>query len=300
MSRRRDWTIGIIIGASFLVFMFMTVAFFWGLSSTDGTEFGGFGKKIAIVELKGPISGSEEVVGQLRRFSDDSSIPAIVLRIDSPGGGVAASQEIYDEIQRVREKGKKVIVSMGSVAASGGLYVAVAADTIVANPGTLTGSIGVIFEFPTLEKLMEKVGVRYEVVKSGEYKDIGSIARSMTEKESAALQVVIDDTYDQFVEVVAKGRRLEEDSVRVFADGRIFTGRQAKEMNLVDELGDMQVALDIAAAMVGIEAPPRTVKITPRRRAGMLDFLGRTFVDWLTQSAGESANSTPVLQYRYR
>ncbi|MBI5868961.1 MAG: signal peptide peptidase SppA [candidate division Zixibacteria bacterium] len=300
MSRRRDWTIGIIIGAAFLVFMFMTVAFFWGLSSTDGADFGGFGKKVAIVELKGTISASEEIVGQLRRFADDSSIPAIVLRIDSPGGGVAASQEIYDEIQRVKEKGKKVIVSMGSVAASGGLYVAVAADTIVANPGTLTGSIGVIFEFPTLEKLMEKVGVRYEVVKSGEYKDIGSIARSMTEKESAALQVVIDDTYDQFVEAVAKGRRLDKDSVKVFADGRIFTGRQAKEMKLVDELGDLHDALDIAAEMVGLESPPKTVKIIPRRRTGMLDFLGKTFIDWLTEYAGETANSAPALQYRYR
>jgi len=300
MSRRRDWTIGVIIGAAFLVFMFMTVAFFWGLSSSDGVEFGGFGKRVAIVELKGTISSSEEIVGQLRRFADDSSIPAVVLRIDSPGGGVAASQEIYDEVQRVREKGKKVVVSMGSVAASGGLYVAVAADTIVANPGTLTGSIGVIFEFPTVERLLEKVGVRFEVVKSGEYKDIGSIARTMTPKESEALQFVIDDTYDQFVEAVAKGRGLEKDSVKIFADGRIFTGRQAKELKLVDELGDLQDALDIAAGMVGLESPPKTIKIVPRRRTGVFDLLGRTFVDWLTHYAGETANSAPALQYRYR
>jgi protease-4 len=300
MSHRRDWTIGIIIGASFLVFMFMTVAFFWGLSSTDGVEFSGFGKRVAIVELKGTISSSEEIVGQLRRFTDDESVPAIVLRIDSPGGGVAASQEIYNEIQRVREKGKKVVVSMGSVAASGGLYVAVAADTIVANPGTLTGSIGVIFEFPTVEKLLEKVGVRYEVVKSGEFKDIGSIARSMTPKESEALQVVIDDTYDQFVEAVAKGRHLEKDSVKAFADGRIFTGRQAKEMKLVDELGDLQDALDIAAGMAGMETPPKTVKIVPRRRSGLFHLLGQTFVDWLARSVGENGSTTPLLQYRYR
>jgi len=300
MSRRRDWTIGIVIGAAFLVFMFMTVAFFWGLSSSDGVEFSGFGKRVGIVELKGTITSSEEIVGQLRRFADDASIPAIVMRIDSPGGGVAASQEIYNEVQRVREKGKKVVVSMGSVAASGGLYVAVAADTIVANPGTLTGSIGVIMEFPTAEKLLEKVGVRYEVVKSGEYKDIGNIARTMTERESAALQFVIDDTYDQFVEAVAKGRRLEKDSVRVFADGRIFTGRQARDLNLVDELGDLQVALDIAAKMAGLESPPKTIKVAPRRQTSMLDLFGHTFVDWLTQYAGETANSTPVLQYRYR
>jgi protease-4 len=300
MSRRRDWTIGIIIGAAFLVFMFMTVAFIWGLSSSDGVEFASFGRRVAIVELKGTISSSEEIVAQLRRFADDSSIPAVVLRIDSPGGGVAASQEIYNEIQRVREKGKKVVVSMGSVAASGGLYVAVAADTIVANPGTLTGSIGVIFEFPTVERLLEKVGVRYEVVKSGEYKDIGSIARTMTTKESEALQFVIDDTYDQFVEAVATGRGLEKDSVKIFADGRIFTGRQAKEMKLVDELGDLQDALDIAARMVGLESPPKTIKIVPRRRAGVLDLLGRTFVGWLAEYAGETSGAAPVLQYRYR
>jgi protease IV len=236
----------------------------------------------------------------LRRFADDQSVPAIVLRIDSPGGGVAASQEIYNEIQRVREKGKKVVVSMGSVAASGGLYVAVAADTIVANPGTLTGSIGVIFEFPTVEKLLEKVGVRYEVVKSGEFKDIGNMARTMTPKESAALQVVINDTYDQFVEAVAKGRHLEEDSVRAFADGRIFTGRQAKEMKLVDELGDLQDALDVAAKMTGIETPPKTVRVIPRRHTGIFDLLGQTFINWLAESWGDDATSAPVLQYRYR
>ncbi len=300
MNRRRDWIIGIIIGGAFLIFTAMTFVFFWGLSSSDGVEFGGFGKRIAIVELTGQITSSEEIVGQLKRFADDESVPAIVLRIDSPGGGVAASQEIYNAVGRVRDKGKKVVVSMGSVAASGGLYVAVAADKIVANPGTLTGSIGVIFEFPTVEKLLEKIGIRYEVVKSGEFKDIGSIARTMTKPESEALQTVINDTYDQFVEAVAKGRSLEKDSVRAFADGRIFTGRQALELKLVDQLGDLQVALDDAAEMVGMSTPPKTVRIAPRRRTSIFDLFGRSFIDWLSEYSGPEGSTAPILQYRYR
>jgi protease-4 len=299
MATRRDWIIGLIIGGSFFLFaalMFMAV---YGVSRGDEDLFGGFGKRIAIVEVSGTISSSREVVQQLRRWGDDESVPVILLRVDSPGGGVAASQEIYEEVVRVRGKGKKVVVSMGTVAASGGLYVSVAADTIVANPGTLTGSIGVIFQYPTVERLLDKIGVRYETVKSGPYKDVGNISRDMTPQDSAHLQGIIDDTYEQFVETVAKGRKMSVDEVKKFADGRIFTGRQAKEMKLIDVLGDYHDALDIAADMAGMSKPPRTVTDIPKRRIGLVDFLGKTAVQWLLGLDKDIEYSEPSLQYRY-
>jgi len=297
MAKRRDWIIGLIIAGAFVVFSAVTVMFVAGLTQSDGTPFGTFGQRIAIVELEGTITSSEDVVRQLRRFTDDESVTAIVLRVDSPGGGVAASQEIYNEVHRVRDEGKTVVVSMGSIAASGGLYVASAADWIVANPGTLTGSIGVILQFPTAERLFDKIGLRYETVKSGELKDIGNISRDMTDKEADALQNVIDDTYDQFLTAVAEGRGLEKDTLRLVADGRIFTGRQALGFKIVDELGDLQDAINAAADMTGLEIPPNTVRWEPRRRASILDFLGRSALEWLL-SASET-ESSPLLQYRF-
>jgi protease-4 len=283
-----------------MVFTALSVMVFVGMSQTDGIEFGGFGDRIAIVDVKGTISASETVVQQLRHFSEDGSIPAIVLRVDSPGGGVAASQEIYAELLRVKEKGKKVVVSMGSIAASGGLYVSVAADEIVANPGTLTGSIGVILQFPTAEKLFEKIGVQYETVKSGVYKDVGNLSRDMTEQEHAALQTVIDDTYDQFVTAIADGRNLTKDSVRVFADGRIFTGRQAMHLGLVDSLGDLQDALNIAADMVGMDTPPKTVRTIERKRASVMDLFGHALIEWLVGLTRDEGTTSPTLQFRFQ
>ncbi|HUU45008.1 MAG TPA: signal peptide peptidase SppA [Acidobacteriota bacterium] len=299
MAKSRDWFIGIVIAGTFVVFTTLTVLAVWGLSDSDGIGFSGFGKRVALVELIGPIESSHSIVRQLRRWGDDESIAAIVLRVDTPGGGVAASQEIYDEILRVRDEGKKVVVSMGSVAASGGLYVAVAADTVVANPGTLTGSIGVIFQYPTIERLLDKIGVQYETIKSGPYKDIGSFARSMSPADSAHLQSVIDDTYEQFVEVVADGRGLDPEEVRRFADGRIFTGRQALELNLVDVLGDYQDAIDIAAEMAGMEPSPRTVREVPRQRPTVWDFLGRLGSVLLEDADRYANDQEPLLQYRW-
>ncbi len=300
MAKGRDWIIGLIIVGSFMVFTALSVMVYIGMSQTDGVQFGGFGDRIAIVDVKGTISSSETVVDQLRRFGDDESIPAIVLRVDSPGGGVAASQEIYSELLRVKEKGKKVVVSMGSMAASGGLYVSVAADEIVANPGTLTGSIGVILQFPTAEKLFQKIGVQYETVKSGVYKDVGNLSRDMTEQEHAALQTVIDDTYDQFVTAIADGRDLTKDSVRVFADGRIFTGRQAMQLGLVDTLGDLQEALNIAAEMVGMDTPPKTVRAVERKRPSVMDFFGHALIEWLTGLTRDEGITSPTLEYRFK
>jgi protease-4 len=299
MAARRDVIIGTIIAGSFLMFVAVMLLAFWGVSSGDEQVFGGFGDRIAVVEVAGQISSSRSVVAQLRRWSEADNVPVILLRVDSPGGGVAASQEIHEEILRARAKGKKVVASMGTVAASGGLYVAVACDTIVANPGTLTGSIGVIFQYPTFEGLLDKVGIRYETVKSGPYKDVGNLGRTMTPSDSAHLQSIIDDTYDQFVEAVADGRGMTKDEVKVFADGRIFTGRQAKELHIIDELGDYHDALDIAAEMAGLAKPPKTVKEEPRKRTGLVDFLGRSFVEWMMGQSPDWEYSEPSLQYRY-
>ena len=200
----------------------------------DGKE------KIALVEISGQIFDSREIVRQLSKYRRDDDIKAILLRIDSPGGAVAPSQEIYDEVLRVRADNKKIYASMGSLAASGGYYIAVAADRIFANPGTLTGSIGVIMAFGNAEKLMEKIGLEPQVVKSGKYKDVGSPARKMTGEERVYLQRVVDDVHQQFIDAVAQGRNITPKEVRKLADGRIFTGRQALELKMVDEMGGLE------------------------------------------------------------
>lgn len=175
------------------------------------------------------IENSSDIIRQLRKYAQDSSVPAVVLDIDSPGGAVGPSQEIYEEVNKLRDKGKKVVASMRTLGASGGYYVACAADTIVANPGTITGSIGVIFQFPVAEELFKKIGLKFEVVKKGEIKDVGTYARSMTERERKSLQSVVDDTYEQFVDVVAISRNIKKEEVYKIADGSIFTGRTGEK-----------------------------------------------------------------------
>jgi len=199
-------------------------------------------------------------------------VKAIILRIDSPGGGVGPSQEIYREIQKIRSsKRKKIITSMGSVAASGGYYVASASDLIIANPGTITGSIGVLMEFTNIEELFKKIGIKGVVLKSGEHKDIGSPFREMTPEEKKLIQSVIDNVHQQFIQAVMEGRNLERSKVIEVADGRILTGEQAKKLGLVDQLGNLQDAIDTAARMAGIEGKP--VVLYPKRKFSLLDLL---------------------------
>jgi protease-4 len=207
-------------------------------------------------------------VRQLKWLEANSSVKGILLRIDSPGGIVTPSHEIYSELIRIRDEGLTVVVSMGTIAASGGYYIAAPADLIVASPQTLTGSIGVIMEFPVVRGLMDKVGVNVEVVKSREQKDIGSPFRDMTDKDRELLQGVVTDAYEQFVAIVSTERDIPEDSVRAFADGRIMTGRQALELGLVDTLGTFEDAKRIAAELCGIEGEPRLIR--PTRRVGSL------------------------------
>ncbi len=228
--------------------------------------------RIALVRVEGVILDAQTTIGELKRFSENPSIKAIVLRIDSPGGGVVPSQEIHDAVKRIRSKNNKaVIASMGSVAASGGYYIAAATDRIVANPGTLTGSIGVIMETANVEGLLQKIGVEGVVIKSGKYKDVGSPLRKMTEEERGLMQAVMDDVHKQFIEAVAEGRSIEWPVAQALADGRVFTGRQAKAAKLVDELGDLEDAIQLAAEVAGIEGEPKVVE--PRRRFSLRELL---------------------------
>ncbi len=218
------------------------------------------GEKVGIVEIKGMILDSKKTTAQLKAFRDDDNIRAVVLRVDSPGGAVGPSQEIYTEIRRTLGV-KPVIASMGAIAASGGYYVAAATDGIVANPGTITGSIGVIMELTNFEALFEKIGIYSDVVKSGEYKDIGSPFRPVSDKEERLLQQFVDSVHRQFVSDVAAGRNMPAEDVHQLADGMIFSGEYAKNAGLVDRLGNLNDAVEWAGEKAGIEG--EIVRIYP-------------------------------------
>jgi len=280
------------LGAIFLLFLIFLLL----LSRCSG-DFHGLpvGERIGVVEITGMLSGSDPVVRQLVSFKKDDSIKAVILRVDSPGGAVAPSQEIHDEVIRVAAK-KPVVVSMASVAASGGYYVSIPAHRIVANPGTITGSIGVIMQFTNLEELYGKLGLKSLVVKSGEHKDIASPFRPMTSEDRKILQGVIDDIYDQFVSAVAEGRNLSVEKVRNLADGRIFTGRQAKEVGLVDELGGMQDAVGIAKDLAGISGEPKLV-YPPKDKENLLKYFVEESASQVGRMLQESQRTAPAMQY---
>jgi len=241
----------LIFGAIMLFFWGGITLFLSSLIRPSGAEL--FKKEvIGVIEVKGVIVESEKVIENLVAFRENEKIKAIVLRVDSPGGTVGASQEIYQEVRRTSEV-KPVVASMGSVAASGGLYVSLGARQIMANPGTITGSMGVIFKFANLEGLFEKIGYRSEVVKSGALKDTGSSSRPMSEQERLMLQGLINVVHDQFVRDVAESRSLPEEEVRKVADGRIFSGQQAMEYGLVDQLGNFSDAVLLAAGLAGMK-----------------------------------------------
>ena len=252
--------------------------------------------RVALVKLEGLMITAESVVEELNDYAEDSSVKAIVLRIDSPGGGVVVSQEIYNAVKNARKEGKKVVASMGTVAASGGYYVAAAADRIVANPGTLTGSIGVKMEFANVEKLLEKIGVRGMVVKAGEYKDVGSPFREMSAQEKKILQDVIDDVHSQFIKAVAEGRNMQESEVRAIADGRIFTGRQALDLKLVDQLGDLADSIKVAGELVGIHGKPNVIE--KRKKIPFFDYLKEESATWIADVITRGISRSSVsLQY---
>ncbi|MBE9550609.1 MAG: signal peptide peptidase SppA [Proteobacteria bacterium] len=280
--RRHPFIFSFLIVIIVTISLFAAVVFF--MISGKGSAFE-FGDRVGVVELKGIITDARPTVKQLKEFRKDESVKAIVLRIDSPGGAVAPSQEIYDEVARTVPL-KKVVVSMGSVAASGGYYIAAAADHIMANPGTITGSIGVVMEFPNIEDLVKKIGFNTEVIKSGSYKDIGSPLRKMSSSERELLQGVIDSVYHQFVNAVAHSRQIPVEKVTAIADGRIFSGEQAKEIGLVDSLGGLEDAVAMAAKAGGIKGDP--VVIYPKKkRFSLLEFLlGRSVEELINTVSG--------------
>ena len=215
--------------------------------------------KIAIVNVKGIIVDSNGVIEELKQYRKNPAVKAIVLRVDSPGGAVVPSQEIYEEVKRTI-KVKPVVVSMGSVAASGGYYISCLATKIIANPGTLTGSIGVLIEIPNIKGLLDKIGVKAEVIKSGKYKDITSpLKPPLQSDEKEVLQRLIDDVHEQFVNAVSEGRKIPIEKVKKFADGRVFTGLKAKEIGLVDEIGDLEYAIKVAAQLGHIKGEPEII-----------------------------------------
>jgi protease-4 len=216
------------------------------------------GERIGVVELEGTILDARPVIENLKRFADAEGIKGVVLRIDSPGGAVGPTQEIHAEVEKLRKK-KPVYASLGAVATSGGYYIASACDQIIANPGTLTGSIGVLIELGNVEELMKKLGIKGYTIKSGPYKDVGSPLQPLSPEGRAILQSVVDSVHGQFVRTVAAGRRLPERKVRELADGRVYSGEQAKNVGLVDGLGNLEDTIELLARKVGIEGRPQLV-----------------------------------------
>ena len=250
--------------------------------------------EIALVRIQGMLMDSQNIVRQLSNYRHNPNVRGIVLRIDSPGGAVAPAQEIYNEIMKLKADHKTVYASMGTVAASGGYYIACAANYVLANPGTLTGSIAAVMAFSNIEELTDKIGVKPIIIKSGKYKDVGSPLRGMKPEERKLLQSVVDDVHQQFVQAVAKGRGLPVSEVNEIADGRIMTGQQALTLKLVDEMGGLEKTIELLAKKIGVEGRPKVIEEKEKT----------PFFDWLLQSSLPSRlaatlmpASLPHLQY---
>lgn len=283
----------VLIAGIFLFFLALVLAV---ASFTGRPADFALGDKVGVIEMTGVIVDSNKTIEQLHDFRDNDTVKAVVLRIDSPGGAVGPAQEIYQAVKAV-DKLKPVVVSMGSVTASGGYYVAAAAREIVANPGTITGSIGVVMEFANFRELLDKIGLAQVVVKSGEYKDIGSPTREMTPAERRLLQDLIDDVHEQFVTAVAEGRNLEPAAVSAIADGRIFSGRKAMTLGLVDHMGNLDVAIKRSAELGGVEGEPHVI-YPPEEKPGLLDLLIQDTLNQLQLALQKER--TVGLQYLWR
>jgi protease-4 len=285
-------------GGAFVLFAVTLIAISLTLTPDESADFS-FSDRIQVVDIEGELMESRPILEQLKRYEDSNSVKAILLNIDSPGGGVAVSQEIYAEVLRLREKKDKTIVAyLSSTGASGAYYIACAADKIVANPGTIVGSIGVIAEWVNYEALLEWAKLKDVVFKTGEFKDSGSPSRELTENEKKYFQGLIDDMYVQFVEAVSSGRRMDLQEVRSVADGRVFTGRDAKEKKLIDEIGNFQDAVDHTAKLASISGKPRLLRLT-RQRVTLLDVL-TTDLSRLVPFNGHSMKSQFRFQYLWK
>jgi len=276
-----------------LILLALIVAMGMRGSDLSGLDMGS-GEKVGVIEITGVIADSRDILEQLKRFREDEDIKAIVIRVDSPGGVVGPSQEIYREVVRTRSA-KKVIASMGAVAASGGYYVIAGADGIVANPGTITGSIGVIMEYTNFQELFQKIGLSPVVIKSGKYKDAGSPVREMTPEEERILKDFVDRLHQQFVSAIAEGRQMDLATVQKLADGRIYTGEDAKEIGLVDRIGNLEDAIDWAGELAGIEGDITPV-YPPAKKLSVIRLLTESLLGDLI---GRVAHQSMTAEYRY-
>ena len=289
MASRYDRVMKWALALTVLLLLFILYALF--RSPQDDGWAAGDGPRVAVIEVRGVILDAERVVRELERYSRREDIEAIVLRVESPGGSVAASQEIYEKVRKVRDTGSKpVIASLGNVAASGGYYVAIGADTIMASAGTATGSIGVILDYPITTELLEKVGINFETVKSGPLKDAGSPFRAPTESDRRSFQRIVDDLHDQFAAAVARERHLTPEQLDELATGEVFSGRQALELGLIDVLGGLEDAVILAGKLSGKTGRPVQVRPPSKRPFSLWELL------FGARRAGAGAHRLP--QYR--
>ncbi|MCL2626862.1 MAG: signal peptide peptidase SppA [Cystobacterineae bacterium] len=314
MNKNSSWKWGLSIAMVVVGFCALGTSCFWCVGKTANISTGNpwtdkrdKRDKIGIVEVSGPIENSKAILEDIREVSEEDSFRAVIIRIDSPGGTVGASHEIYEALMRLREK-KPVVVSMENMAASGGYYIASAADTIFANPGTLTASIGVIMTSPDLSKLMQWAKVDMNVLTAGERKDALSPFRPIKDSERTELKEMLADIHESFIEAVAQGRKKGVEEIRPWADGRIMTGRKAKEVGLVDEMGGFDVAIAHVAERIGMKGKPRLVYV--RREKGMFELLFgptpgegtqllmREVVKGALNAAAEEMQEVPKLKYQ--
>jgi protease-4 len=298
MDKSTKWFIIIISGLAlfgFFSFLFL-YTFLTGITADERDEVFGSGDKIAVIELNGVIVNSKEIVRQFKKYREDRSIRGILFRVESPGGGVVASQEMFEEVKKSRDR-KPVVVSMGSLAASGGYYVSCPANRIVANPGTLTGSIGVISQFLRYDSLLGKIGVEVNTIKSGKFKDAGNPFRAMDDIDKKYFQTLMDDVHRQFISAVESERKLTHSSVLKLADGRVFTGTQALTLGLVDTIGTYEDAVMITANLAGIRGEPSIVKERKRGLSIFDQLFGRSRIAGLLGLQDQLLDQT-ILQYR--
>ena len=302
---RLFWGIMIAFIAFSLILLASSFFYFGRMISKNSSKYsetsGKSSEKVAVVDLNFTIISSESLVRQFKDFGENNSIKAIILRVNTPGGGVAASQEMYEAVKRVRDSGKPVVVSIASLGASGGYYTACGGSLIMADPGSLVGSIGVIISLTNFRDLAEKLGISENIIKSGELKDAGNPLRELNEKDRAYFQSIVDDSYDQFLEVVSRERKIDREKLREYADGRVFTGRQAKDIGLVDSLGTFEDAIMTAARMAGIDGEPTIVrkkeKLTIFEMA--LESLTRNDLKEVKDELKNEFLDQPVLQYKF-
>jgi protease IV len=282
-KRSRTWLWILIGGGAFFLFVLAVFTLVYlTLNSGEGTSLSSsFGSKIGVVDLEGVIIDPSTVVEQLKKLGDDDSIKAIILHVDSPGGGVAASEEIYREVKRIRdEKKKRIVASIGTVGASGAYYISSATNKIYADNGSIVGSIGVIMEWVNYGDLMRWAKLKQETIAIGEFKDTGDPTRDLTPVERVYLQSLAQNMYGQFVEAVAEGRHAKVEDVKAIANGKVWTGKEALSMHLVDQIGDFQDAVNDTAKAVGIKGEP--VLVHPQKdRKTLLDLLFGDVSQWL-------------------